>query len=74
MGGLLLLQVAEGIGFEDRARSTHRFRNLCRLENNEDVFRLYYLSCRFFSHTHVTQSTLTVYMDVTGGNNYAKSN
>lgn len=31
IGGLLLLQVVEGIGFEDWARCTHRFRNICRL-------------------------------------------
>lgn len=32
IGGLLLLQVAEGIGFKDGARCTRRFRNICRLE------------------------------------------
>lgn len=34
IGGLLLLQVAEGIGFEDWARCTRRFRNICRLKSN----------------------------------------
>lgn len=35
IGGLLLLQVAEGIGFKDWARCTHRFRNICRLKSKE---------------------------------------
>lgn len=32
IGGLLLLQVAEGIGFKDGARRAHGLRNICRLE------------------------------------------
>lgn len=32
VGGPLLLQVAEGVGFEDGAGRGHRFGNICRLE------------------------------------------
>lgn len=40
IGGFLLLQVAEGIGFEDWARCTHRFRNICRLKSKRESVSL----------------------------------
>lgn len=36
IGGLLLLQVAEGISFEDWARCARRFRDICRLKRQRE--------------------------------------
>lgn len=54
IGGLLLLQVAEGIGFEDWSRCYHRFRNICRLKKQTQASALVILALDLdFAHISI---------------------